>query len=180
MTLDAQFVQFSRQKLVHQYWPRLRACVESLTDDQVWWRPNERSNSIGNLLLHLDGNVRQWLVTAFVGNADGRDRAAEFGERQPLPAPALLARLEATLQQADAVMAGLTPDTLTAPRTIQGFQVSGLYAVYHVVEHFSTHLGQIVYLTKWLRDDDLGFYRNLDATGRAEQVDAAHPSLQVP
>ena len=77
----ALFLEFSHQKLVEQYWPRLRTCVESLTDEQVWWRPNDSSNSIGNLMLHLNGNVRQWLVASFNRLEDRRDRPAEFNER---------------------------------------------------------------------------------------------------
>jgi len=81
-TCASLFLEFSRNKLLEQYWPRLRGCVESLTDEQVWWRPNEASNSIGNLILHLDGNVRQWLVSSFNRLEDARDRPAEFSARQ--------------------------------------------------------------------------------------------------
>src|SRR5688572_26859642 len=72
--LTDTFLAYSRHTLVDEYWPRLRQCVESLTDAQTWWRPNDATNSIGNLLLHLNGNVRQWLVTSFTGATDGRDR----------------------------------------------------------------------------------------------------------
>src|ERR1700761_9653830 len=91
----AMFLRFSHNKLLRQYWPRLRDCVESLTDEQVWWRPNDSSNSIGNLILHLDGNVRQWLVASFNRLEDTRDRPAEFSEQAGLPSPALLATLDA-------------------------------------------------------------------------------------
>src|SRR3984885_5810086 len=77
-TIWRLFLEFSREKLLRQYWPRLRECVEPLTDEQVWWRPNEASNSIGNLILHLNGNVGQWLVDSFNGADDRRDRPAEF------------------------------------------------------------------------------------------------------
>ena len=76
--VHSAFLTLSHHKLLEQYWPRLRACVESLTDEQVWWRPNEASNSIGNLILHLNGNVRQWLVSSFRESADVRNRPAEF------------------------------------------------------------------------------------------------------
>ena len=81
-TVTGMFLAFSRWKLIEQYWPRLRGSVESLTPEQTWWRPNEASNSIGNLVLHLNGNVRQWLVAAFTGLEDNRDRPGEFAERQ--------------------------------------------------------------------------------------------------
>ena len=72
------FLEFSRTKLIEEYWPRLRGCVEPLPPDRVWWRPNEASNSIGNLILHLNGNVQQWLVASFNGLQDARDRPTEF------------------------------------------------------------------------------------------------------
>lgn len=79
--ISEQFLEFSRWKLMDQYWPRLRRCLESLNEEQVWWRPNEASNSIGNLLLHLNGNVHQWLVASFKGLEDSRNRPAEFAQR---------------------------------------------------------------------------------------------------
>ena len=163
------FLSFSRHKLLEHYWPRLRNCVESLTDEQIWWRPNDASNSIGNLLLHLNGNVGQWLVASFNTLEDARNRAAEFDERELVPAPELLARLDATMQEAEKVLACLTETDLLATYRIQGYTVSGLAAVYQVVEHFGMHYGQIVYITKLLQNRDLGFYRELNKTGRASQ-----------
>jgi hypothetical protein len=168
--LHAAFLEFSRTKLLHQYWPRLRSCVEGLSDEQMWWRPNDASNSIGNLLLHLDGNVRQWLVSSFQHSDDLRDRPAEFRERRPIPASALLAKLGATLQQASEVLASLTAADLLATFEIQGYTVTGLSAIYQVVEHFALHYGQITYITKLLRAEDLGFYRELDKTGRLPTI----------
>ena len=162
----ALFLDFSREKLLEQYWPRLRGCVESLTDEQVWWRPNEASNSIGNLILHLNGNVRQWLVSSFNQLEDTRDRPAEFSERRVMPAAALLEKLGATMQDASDVLARLTEADLLTTFQIQGYTVLGLRAVYQVVEHFGMHYRQIVFITKLLRSDDLAFYRELDKTGR--------------
>ena len=164
--ISTLFLAFSREKLMKQYWPRLRACVESLKDEQVWWRPNDASNSIGNLLLHLNGNVQQWLVAPFAHVPDTRDRPAEFGEREIVPAATLLEKLESTMQRAFDVLHGLTEADLRATFHIQGYTVSGLHAVYQVVEHFGLHYGQIAYITKMLRAEDLGFYRELDKTGR--------------
>jgi uncharacterized damage-inducible protein DinB len=160
------FLQFSRSKLLGEYWPRLREAVESLTDEQVWWRPNEACNSVGNLILHLSGNVRQWLVTSFTGAQDGRDRPAEFRQRSVIPRSVLLEQLGRTLEETGSVLGRLTEAELVASYEIQGYTVTGLEAVYHVVEHFGMHYGQIVYITKLLREADLGFYRELDKTGR--------------
>jgi hypothetical protein len=160
------FLDFSRHKLLEQYWPRLRGCVQQLTDEQVWWRPNEASNSIGNLVLHLNGNVRQWLVGSFEKNEDNRNRLAEFQARGGLPASALIEQLSATMHRASDVLSRLTEDDLLRPLEIQGYKVNGLQAIYQVVEHFGLHYGQIVCITKALRGEDLGFYRELDKTGR--------------
>lgn len=160
------FLAFSRGKLLEQYWPRLRSSVESLTDEQVWWRANAASNSVGNLLLHLNGNVRQWLVASFNQVEDTRNRPVEFNERALIPAAVLLKQLEETLQESAAVLTRLTEAELQATFMIQGYTVTGLDAVYQVVEHFGMHYGQIIFITKMLRGEDMGFYRALDATGR--------------
>jgi hypothetical protein len=161
------FLEFSRRKLLDQYWPRMRSCVESLSDEQVWWRPNEVSNSVGNLLLHLNGNVYQWLVASFNHLEDTRNRPAEFAERELIPRAALLQKLGATLEEASSVLVRLTEADLQATYHIQGYTVSGLHAVYQVVEHFGMHHGQILFITKLVRGQDLGFYRELDKTGRS-------------
>ncbi|HVC19743.1 MAG TPA: DinB family protein [Vicinamibacterales bacterium] len=164
--VTAAFLEFSRWKLVDEYWPRLRTCVESLTEEQVWWRPNDASNSVGNLLLHLNGNVHQWVVASFNQASDTRNRPAEFAVRTGMPPAAMLTQLGATISQASEVLSRLTDADLMATFQIQGYTVTGLHAVYHVVEHFGLHYGQIVYITKLLRGADLGFYRELDRPGR--------------
>lgn len=165
--LAALFLEFSREKLLDSDWPRLRTCVESLTDDQIWWRPNEASNSIGNLVLHLNGNVRQWLVASFEQLPDERDRPREFKARARVSRAELIQAMDATLQRGAMVLSRLTEADLRATYQIQGYTVSGLHAVYQVVEHFGQHYAQIAYITKLLQDRDLGFYRSLDKTGRA-------------
>ncbi|HUB17366.1 MAG TPA: DUF1572 family protein [Acidobacteriaceae bacterium] len=161
------FLEFSRNKLLQQYWPHLRRCVESLSSEQIWWRPNPSSNSIGNLILHLNGNVRQWLVDSFNQSEDQRDRPAEFAATGNLSAHALLDKLQSTINDGARVLDRLTETDLVAPYEIQGYPVHGLDAVYQVVEHFGLHYGQIAYITKMLQDQDLGFYRELNQTGRA-------------
>ncbi len=162
------FLKFSRHKLLEHYWPRLRAAVEPLTDEQIWWRPNPASNSIGNLILHLNGNVRQWLVASFNRREDGRDRPAEFAAESGLTPSQLLERLGTTMDEAAQVLAQLTEADLVAPYNIQGYHVTGLEAIYQVVEHFGLHYGQIAYIAKSFTGNDLGFYRELSKTGRAD------------
>lgn len=165
--LATLFLAFSRQKLLGQYWPRLCETVAPLSDEQVWWRPNKASNSIGNLILHLNGNVHQWLVASFNREQDSRDRPAEFAASGEATAANLLAKLGATLDSAATVLDRLTAEELLAPYEIQGYHVRGLDAVYQVVEHFGLHYGQIIYIAKNLTGKDLGFYRDLSKTGRA-------------
>jgi hypothetical protein len=119
-------------------------------------------------VLHLNGNVQQWLVASFNGQNNTRNRPAEFVERDEVPSTVLLQKLGATVQDASAVLSRLTEADLIRTYSIQGYTVTGLHAVYHVVEHFGMHLGQILYITKLLRGEDLGFYKELDKTGRLE------------
>lgn len=167
--LQLEFLKFSRDKL-KEYWPRVCACLDSLTDDQIWWRPNEASNSIGNLLLHLNGNIRQWILAPLGGIANTRDRDAEFTERRKLEKSILRRALDETLQEFDRILEGLSSADLLKTHTIQRYEsVTGLAAIYHVVEHFSMHYGQILYIAKMVTGDDLGFYRQLSGWGAVSQ-----------
>ena len=163
----ALFLEQSLKLMFTESWSRLRATVEPLSEEQLWWRPNQASNSIGNLLLHLNGNVRQWIVASFNRQEEQRNRPAEFREKSGGPSSAVLAVLGATMNEASAVFSRLTEEDLLAPYEIQGYRVTGLEAVYHVVEHFGMHYGQVIYIAKALQGKDLGFYRELDQTGRA-------------
>lgn len=161
------FLDFSRAKLIEQYWPRLQRALESLSEEHLWWRPNSASNSIGNLILHLNGNVGQWLVTSFNRLKDARDRPAEFAATGERPAAELLNILGKTMNEAASVLSRLTREDLLATYEIQGYTVTGQAAVYQVVEHFGMHYGQILYIAKMLEGRDLGFYSELSKTGRA-------------
>lgn len=175
-SMSTLFLEFSRDKLFGQYWPRMRSCVESLTDEQIWWRPNAASNSVGNLLLHLNGNVRQWIIASFNRQDDARNRPAEFNAPERVPGAALIQQLDETLQEGEKVLSRLTEADLLAHYEIQGYyNGTGLAAIYQVVEHFGLHYGQIVYITKMLRGEDLGFYRELNQTGRAPEGSRSRP-----
>ena len=166
--LSTLFLEQSRKRLLEQHWPRLKACVGPMTVEQIWWRPNAASNSAGNLILHLNGNVTQWLVASFSRDEDKRNRPAEFAAEGGLTAAELLDRLGATIAEAEKVLNRLTVDELLAPYEIQGYHVRGLEAVYQVVEHFGLHYGQIAYIAKSFSGKDLGFYRELNKTGHAK------------
>ena len=152
------FLEEARRKLSTDYLPKIERCLERLTDEQVWWRAGERSNSVGNLLLHLEGNLRQWVVCGAGGREDRRERDREFAERRRLPRGELLAALRAAVAEADDALACLDPAALLEERRVQGLDVTLLAAVFHAVEHFSMHTGQIILLTKTLTGGDLAFY----------------------
>ncbi len=149
MTDVAQtFLSESRRYLRDAYLTAIDRSVAPLTDAQVWWRPNEASNSIGNLILHLSGNVRQWIVGGVGQRPNERNRQQEFDEREAIPKEQLLARLRTVLHEADEVLASVTEAGLTERREIQGHDTTVLMAIYHVVEHFSMHTGQILWIVK--------------------------------
>jgi len=152
------FLQQARSHLTEDFMPKIRKCLEILDDDDLWWRADETNNSVGNLVLHLCGNVRQWIVSGLGGLPDLRQRPQEFSERSHVPGAVLLAKLEETVQEADGVLAAFHSDALLAERSIQGFQKTALQAIFHVVEHFSFHTGQIIYITKLRQRVDLKFY----------------------
>jgi uncharacterized damage-inducible protein DinB len=157
------FIARSRYHLSEDFLPKIERCLKLLTDEQIWWRPNSESNSIGNLLLHLSGNARQWIVCGVGGAADARDRDAEFAQREMISREELRLLLTQTLREVDATLAQFDPNQLVERRTIQGSDVSVLEAILHVVEHFSMHTGQIILMTKMLTQEDLAFYEFVDS-----------------
>jgi len=152
------FLDEARRHLREDYLPKIERCLERLTDAQVWWRANEESNSVGNLLLHLEGNARQWIVCGVGGARDRRVREREFAERAQVPREQLLARLRATVEEACDALARFDASEILESRRIQNLDVIVLAAVFHVVEHFSMHTGQIILLTKQLAGGDMAFY----------------------
>jgi len=152
------FVAQARALLSTDYLPKIERCLEPLTDEDLWWRANDQSNSIGNLLLHLCGNARQWIVSGLGGALDQRARQTEFDERSLISKPELLTKLKGTLAEVDAVLDAFDTSQLLNAYQIQGSEVSALEAIFHVVEHFSMHTGQIILITKQLTARDLHFY----------------------
>jgi uncharacterized damage-inducible protein DinB len=166
--LGELFIARSRYWLTKEYPIKLRRCVDALPPAAVWARPNQGCNSIGNLLLHLTGNVREWILGGVGGQAVTRHRSGEFRPRQGADAAALLADLDAVLAHADSVLAGLAGSDLERSIVIQGRETTVLGAIYHVVEHFAMHTGQIVFLTKMYSPGKIQFYE--DAGGLARPV----------
>lgn len=156
--ISRNFIDESREFLSAKYLPKIEKCLEQLSDEDVWQRAGEESNSIGNLILHIEGNIREWLIGG-VGNLPfEREQQQEFDARREIPPSELIESLRKTVKVADEVLANLDPTLLTECRKIQGREVTILRAIYHVVEHFSMHAGQIILLTKMRIGKDLHFY----------------------
>jgi uncharacterized damage-inducible protein DinB len=162
------FIASAAEFLLGDYLPKIERCLEKLTDEQIWWRANEESNSIGNLILHLCGNARQWIISGVGSQPDARNRDAEFEQRGVIPRDQLLTLLRSTLTEVRATLEAVDPATLLERRKIQGNDVVILEAIFHVTEHFSMHAGQIFLLTKLLTASDLGFY-DFDAGAPVER-----------
>jgi uncharacterized damage-inducible protein DinB len=162
------FLARSRYWLTKEYPIKLRHCVNALPRSAVWARPNQGSNSIGNLIVHLTGNVTEWILGGIGGQSITRYRAGEFAQTEGADGPKLLDNLDAVLREADAVLAGLTEADLARSLVIQDRETTVLAAVYHVVEHFSMHTGQIVLLTKIYAPDKIHFYD--DSSGKARPI----------
>ena len=157
-TVEGAFLDFSVKKL-RQLGSRIEACLEKLDDDQIWLRGSENANAVGNLCLHLAGNMRQWIMHGVGGVPDVRTRDREFAARGGMTKQELRERLFSTLDEAVAVIES-QKDLLRTVRP-QTYEVTVLDAIYHVVEHFAQHAAQIIYATKAFTGEDLGFYRHL-------------------
>ena len=148
------FIAESRKFLSSDYLPKIERCLEVLSNEDVWWRASDGSNSIGNLLLHLEGSTRTWIMSVAGGSHTERDRQQEFDQREQIPGAELMARLRRTLAEADEVLASLDAGALPERRQTPWEEVTVLWAVYHAVEHFAMHAGQIIMLAK-MRAKDL-------------------------
>ena len=168
-TIDGLFLQFCTKKL-EQLMSRIGDCLAKLSTDEIWARGHENENAIGNLVLHLNGNVRQWLLSGVGGAPDNRTRDAEFDARGGTEIADLRQRLESTVREAVAVIGKVTPERLTQHVTIQKYDVTVMEAIFHVVEHFAQHTGQIIFVTKMLTGEDLGFYKHLKAAAHVEKT----------
>lgn len=154
--LERVVLEFAAAKL-RQLTGRIVDCLGRLSEQQIWARGGENENAVGNLVLHLCGNVRQCTISGVGGAPNVRRRPEEFAARGGLGGSELAARLEATVREAVAVIEVLTPERLAERVVIQGYEVTKLEAVLHVLEHFAQHTGQILFFTKMTTGADLGY-----------------------
>jgi uncharacterized damage-inducible protein DinB len=157
-------VDFIEQAILRmdEYLVKIEKCLDELEEKDIWLRPNESSNSIGNQILHLCGNITQYIIAGLGNEKDLRDRDREFNARGGISKPELYDKLFRVVEEAKEVIINLDQDAFRKIRSVQGFELSGIGIVLHVVEHFSYHTGQIVMWTKMIRNIDLGFYSDLN------------------
>jgi len=166
-TVESLFVNHAARKL-EQLSERIVTCLGKLNAGQVWLRGGEHENAIGNLVLHLCGNVRQWIGMGVAGKPDIRDRDDEFAARAGEDPTQLAARLTVAVNEALETIRGLGAGDLLRAVRVQGYEITVVEAVSHVVEHFSQHTGQIILLTKHATGEDLGFYAHLSRPAHKE------------
>jgi len=159
-------IEETKRRLFRDSLPRIHKCLAHLSEEEIWQRPNAEVVSVGNLILHLCGNVRQNIVAGLGGAPDRRARAQEFAETGPLPAAALLARLDELKAEVDSALDRLDPESLLEVRRVQGFEETAVSILVHVIEHFSYHVGQITYFVKTNKAVDLGYYAGVDLNAR--------------
>lgn len=153
--------EFRRRTWDESYW-RIKTCIEKLDEEQIWHQPNKSTNSIGHLITHLNGNIRQYMLSTLGGQPDNRQRQLEFDPDLKADIHLLMQQLEKTLMESNHVIGNMTEDELTKVFQVQVFEKTGFSIIIHVIEHMSYHTGQIALLTKLLINEDLGFYAGLD------------------
>lgn len=160
--IESLIIEECKRRLIGESLPRIEKCLSHLSQEAIWTRPNPETVSVGNLILHLCGNVRQWILSGLGGASDYRHRQSEFDEEGPIAKSELLDRLRSTLAKAGAVMDSLSKEDLIGFHQVQGMKETGVAILIHVVEHFSYHTGQIGYFVKTRLGVDLGYYAGVD------------------
>ena len=168
-TAESVFVDVSIRKL-ELFLSRIRECVQKLNSEQIWMRHGEHENAVGNLILHLNGNVRQWIVSGIGGEPDRRMRDLEFTARGDLDPAQLMGRLEGTVAEAVAVLKRFAPERLVKTYQPQKYRITILEGIYSCVEHFAQHTAQIIFATKLLTGQEMGFYTHLSQPTHNEKT----------
>ncbi len=156
--IGTTYIAYCRRRFLQEYFPRIESCFKELSEEDIWWRPNEESNSIGNLMLHLCGNVRQWIISGFGDIEDTRNRPAEFSEKGAFSKEVLLNKMKECLRETDEILAKFDSTRLLQKKFIQHYEITYLDALSHVVEHFGQHTAQIIYITKLRKSGAVDFF----------------------
>jgi uncharacterized damage-inducible protein DinB len=169
-TIENEFINESIKRLKENT-PKIEKCLDELDESEIWQRPNGSSNSIGNIIVHLCGNITQYILSSLGNVEDKRERDREFSIQGGLNKKELLEKLASTVDQATRVIQNVDPHDLLSKRSVQGFDLSAVGIIIHVVEHYSYHTGQIIFWTKLLKDKDLGFYTGIDLNKKNVVID---------
>jgi uncharacterized damage-inducible protein DinB len=161
--IEQDFLNYSADTLL-ELAGRIEDCLGRLSNEQIWLRHSENENAVGNLVLHLCGNVNQWIGSGIGGKPDTRERHKEFEAREG----SLGTRLKDTIAEAAKIIRSVPAARLAERLKIQGYDTTGLKAIYHVVDHFAGHTAQIIFATKLLTGQDLGYYAHLNKPKQAE------------
>lgn len=162
MSLIHQQVTESSVRYLEEGVRRIRKCADQISEEDFWRDPNENLVSIGNLTLHLSGNIRQYLIAGLGKKPFVRNRDGEFQDKPNLKKDQAIGRLAETVAEASEVLEQLKPEVLEAVHTIQGYDLTGTDAIIHVVEHLMYHVGQITFAVKNLKNVDVGYYAGSD------------------
>lgn len=151
-----------KRRLIEESVPRIKKCLSKLSQEEIWRRPNKETVSVGNLVLHLCGNVSQWVLSGLNNVPDTRERDREFSETGGISADKLMEDMEGLMQKVSDVLDSLSPADLLEVRRVQGFEETGVAILMHVTEHFSYHTGQITYYVKTNKNIDMNYYGGID------------------
>ncbi len=150
------------ERVVEESLPRIFQCLDILSHKEIWYKHNANTNSIGNLVLHLCGNVKQYIISGIGGQADTRERDIEFQDVHTYNAQDLKEKISGVLLEADAIVSKMPEELFVQKKSIQGFDHNYVSILVHVIEHLSYHVGQITFYTKYVKDVDTGYYSGLD------------------
>ncbi len=163
--MNKEIAQEFKEQIIYRLDESIRMItisLEQLSEDDIWKRCNSSSNSIGNLILHLCGNITQYAIASLGNLEDKRDRDTEFEAKNGFSKSQLLSKLNAIIEAAKITLLNCSVSELMRKREVQGFSFSGIGIAIHVTEHLSYHTGQIAFRTKQLKNKDLGFYDGID------------------
>lgn len=165
-----QSTDFKEQAIcrMNESMEKIQQCLHDFPEDKLWERPNDSLISVANQILHLKGNITQYIMAGLAEKPDLRQRDQEFETRSGLDKPDLLRIITSTIHEACSVIKECTDENLSKSREVQGFRLTGLGIILHVVEHLSYHTGQIIFWTKQLLDKDMGFYADIDLNAKNE------------
>ena len=158
-----------KRRIMKESVPRIKKCLSKLSYEEIWRRPNDETVSVGNLVLHLCGNISQWVLSGLGNNPDNRERDLEFNKTGGIMAEQLIQDMDNLMQKVSDVLDNLSPRDLVEVRNVQGFEETGLAILVHVTEHFSYHTGQITYYVKANKNIDMNYYGGIDLNKKSEQ-----------